>query len=405
MGKGINVLEKSLEILVISHKYPPSIGGMQKQCYELVEGLSKKTKVHRLIQTEGVSKLLFFLTAVSKARKILKANPEISLIYVNDGLMAFVLTKLLRGLQVPIVVTIHGLDIVFPMQFYQRWVKSKLSKYDAVVAVSDATQKECLIRGLNSERVHMVKNGFELPSGDKVSHDTIIAKLKSDYDFDPENKRIIVSIGRGVRRKGFSWFVRNVLTQLPDDVCYLIVGPPANTGLIKTLRFILPKRLFDFLVLFAGLAVDEVEIVDAIKEFKLSDRVRRVSHLSNEELTQLIQLADISVMPNVKVEGDFEGFGLVALEAASNATMCVAAGIEGITTAIEDGVNGILLPSGDDELWVKRLEGLLDDEDKLNEMSMTFQQNTLKQSYSWGQMVEEYYDIFKQVAQKGRTVK
>ncbi len=187
---------------------------------------------------------------------------------------------------------------------------------------------------------------------------SLLDKLKNDFGFDPKGKKIIISIGRGVRRKGFSWFIRQVMTKLPDDVCYLIIGPKTNTVPLKRLKNWLPKSLFDKIVLFAGLAVDEIEIERAIEELKLASRVKRISNLSNAELTALIQLADLSVMPNVKVEGDFEGFGLVALEAASNGTLLVGAGIEGITTAIENGVNGILLPSENASIWVDKIQEL-----------------------------------------------
>lgn len=388
------------EILVISHKYPPSIGGMQKHCFELVEGLDKQTKVHRLIQTAGISKLWFFITAVGKARKILKSNPEISLIYVNDGLMAFVLTSLMKYTDVPMIATIHGLDVVFPLAFYQKWVREKLSKYAAIIAVSEATKQECFKRGLSKDRVFMVKNGFE-PAQDSPKDLAIIReKLKTVHGFNAENKKIIVSIGRGVRRKGFSWFVRNVMIDLPENVCYLIIGPRANTGQIRFLRNILPAPLFNNLVLFAGLSIDEVEIEKAVTELSLQDRVKRISNLTYEELNALIQLADISVMPNVKVEGDFEGFGLVALEAVSNGTLCIASGIEGITSAVENDKNGILLESENKEAWVARIGDLVREPEELKSLSEKYKSFNLEHSFSWSKMVDEYYHIFKNVARE-----
>ncbi|MEP4533075.1 MAG: glycosyltransferase family 4 protein [Cyclobacteriaceae bacterium] len=386
------------EILVISHKFPPSIGGMQKHCYELVEGISKKTKVHRLIQTEGISKIGFFLTVVAKARRILKANPNISLIYVNDGLMAFVLSKLLKHTKVPMVATIHGLDVVFPMKFYQNWVRNKLAKYAGIIAVSEATENECLDRGLERERVFMVKNGFEPETMEKRDLSHIREKLKSDYQVNLDGKKVIVSIGRGVKRKGFSWFIRNVVKNLPEDVCYLMIGPSANTKQIRLLRSILPASLFEKIVLFAGLAVDDVEIEAAIKELCLDDRVKRISGLKYSELNDLVRSADISVMPNLSIPGDFEGFGLVALEAVSNGTLCIAAGIEGITTAIEDGKNGVLLESRNPEIWKNKIESFLDKPDELIALSGQYQKYNLEHSFSWSQMVDAYYDIFVKIA-------
>jgi glycosyltransferase involved in cell wall biosynthesis len=393
-------LKEHSEILVISHKYPPSIGGMQKHCFELVQGLEAKTKVHQLIQTEGVSKIRFFMTVVRKAKKILKANPNISVIYVNDGLMAFVLTRLIGQTKVPMIATIHGLDIVFPLAFYQKWVREKLSKYAAIIAVSEATKQECLKRGLREDQVFMVKNGFEPNSGSQRNRELISNKLRSEYGFNPKGKKIIVSIGRGVRRKGFSWFIRNVVDELPEDVCYLIIGPRANIGMIKTLKSLLPKDIFNNLVLFTGLSTDELEIELAIQELSLHDRVKRINHLSYEELNALVELADISVMPNVKVEGDFEGFGLVALEAVSNGTLCVASEIEGITSAIENGKNGILVEASNKEAWLSKIRSLLQDPAQLSHLSEQYRTYNLEHSFSWKRMVDEYYNIFSSIAKK-----
>ncbi|MEO9477170.1 MAG: glycosyltransferase family 4 protein [Cyclobacteriaceae bacterium] len=398
-------METKPEILVISHKFPPSIGGMQKHCYELVEGISKKTKVHRLIQTEGVSKVWFFLTVVAKARRILKANSNISLIYVNDGLMAFVLSKLLKHTRIPMIATIHGLDVVFPMKFYQNWVRNKLSKYAGIIAVSEATKKECLQRGLNRERVFMVKNGFEPETIEKRDLSHIREKLKSGYGVSLEDKKVIVSIGRGVKRKGFSWFIRNVVKDLPENVYYLMVGPGANTKQIRFLRTVLPASLFEKIVLFAGLAVDDVEIEAAIKELCLEDRVKRISGLKYSELIDLVRSADISVMPNLSVKGDFEGFGLVALEAVSNGTLCIAAGIEGITTAIEDGKNGVLLESGNPTVWKNKIEHFFNKPDELIALSDEYQKYNLEHSFSWGKMVDAYYDIFVKIADQKKMSK
>ncbi len=387
------------EVLVISHKYPPSIGGMQRQCFELVQGLKKHGTVHLLVQV-GVSKPVFFLTVVKKARKMLRENPSINLVYVNDGLMALILTPLLKYLRIPIVATIHGLDIVFPMPFFQRWVGRNLTRYDGIIAVSEATRAECISRGLSPEKTHMVKNGFEPNPPKLIDEEKIIQMLLERFHLDVRNRQVIVSIGRGVKRKGFSWFIRTVFPRLSSDTVYLIIGPPANVRLINALKFILPGKLFQRLVLFAGLATDEPEIAKAITEFGLHDRVRRISGLSNEEVLDVIRLARISVMPNLSVEGDFEGFGLVALEAASNGTLCVAAGIEGITSAIEHNVNGILLESGNSHEWVRTLDYLLTHPEIVDSKSLEFQKNTLTNSYSWDKMAGEYVRIFKQLVNK-----
>ena len=49
-----------MEVLFITHKYPPSIGGMQKQSYELIQGVSKNYKVNVIAYDNAKSNLSFF---------------------------------------------------------------------------------------------------------------------------------------------------------------------------------------------------------------------------------------------------------------------------------------------------------------------------------------------------------
>jgi glycosyltransferase involved in cell wall biosynthesis len=150
-----------MEILFITHKYPPSIGGMEKQSYELINGTAKSCKVHTLIYDNRSSKLKFLLTVCFKARKILSENPSISLIHLNDGLMAFFALPIKKMTGVPVLVTLHGLDIVYPSKLFQRFVVAKFKSLDGVIAVSQATAGECIKRGFDRDRVYIVRNGVD----------------------------------------------------------------------------------------------------------------------------------------------------------------------------------------------------------------------------------------------------
>jgi phosphatidylinositol alpha-1,6-mannosyltransferase len=93
------------------------------------------------------------------------------------------------------------------------------------------------------------------------------------------------------------------------------------------------------------------------------------------------------------VEGDEEGFGLVALEASMRGTYVLASGIEGITDAVIDGQNGSLLPSGDAQAWAEKIRTLLSDKAKLNMLSEQGKSFT-RANYSWEFMVDGYREVF-----------
>jgi glycosyltransferase involved in cell wall biosynthesis len=59
--------------------------------------------------------------------------------------------------------------------------------------------------------------------------------------------------------------------------------------------------------------------------------------------------SSLLVVPNIVVPHNPEGFGIVCLEAAARGLPTVAARIEGLQDALEEGVTGMFFESGSDE--------------------------------------------------------
>lgn len=80
------------------------------------------------------------------------------------------------------------------------------------------------------------------------------------------------------------------------------------------------------------------------------DVVRFVPAVSQEELADWYRAADVLVVPSRT-----ESFGLVALEAQACGTPVLAAGVGGLTTAVRDGVTGLLVQGHDPRAYAERL--------------------------------------------------
>ncbi len=382
-----------MEILFISHKHPPSVGGMEKQSFELVQGIERTNKVHRLIHDNKSGKLFFLLNIHNKIRKILKNNPAISMIHLNDGLMAFFCYKIKKITNLPVLVTIHGLDIVFPNSFFQKRIIKVLNTFDQVIAVSNATAKECIKRGISKSKVSVIKNGIDHDLGKIKQKDDFKFYLEYKLGIDLTAKKILVSLGRSVERKGFSWFIKNIMPVLDREYVYLMVGPKQRTNVLLSLFFcILPNKIKKQLFLFLGYPSDYNNIVKELKKPENKSRVFHLGKVPYHELKQILKYADIFVMPNIKVYGDTEGFGLVALEAAITETPVIASGIEGITDAIIDQKNGLLIQPENVQEWKEKIESLKDRISASN-FGKKAKDYTL-QNYSWAKMVNEYEQIF-----------
>lgn len=379
------------EILCITHKYPPMIGGMEQQSFELIKGLSNHYKTHVIAYKNGKSKIMWFRHLKSDIQTTLKENPNIKLIHLNDGAMGIACLWLKKNTNIPVIVTYHGLDITFPLDIFQHKLIPKLSEFDGAICVSQSTQNECLQRGFNKDKTYTIKNGVDIRLGDIPFDRNIIAKLQNNYNIDVTGKHILVTVGRPVKRKGFSWFLKNVIPHLDSNICLLMIGPmKTEFPFFEKASQALPHSLSQKVQLMLGLASDAREVGE---QLKLQKNVFHLGSLPYTDLLQVLSLADLFIMPNIRVEGDIEGFGLVALEASMRGTFVLASGIEGITDAVIDGENGYLLPSEDAPAWIDKIHELLSDKKRLKVLSKRGEKFTRK-NYSWELMVNNYKMVF-----------
>lgn len=387
-----------MKILFISHKYPPTIGGMEKQCFELIQGIEKEHEVYKVVyNADNENRVQFFFWFKKRVKKILREQPDIQIIHLNDGLMAYFGLWLQKYTSIPVVVTYHGLDIVFPGKIFQERIVPKFRNYTGGICVSTATAEACITRGFDKDKIFVVPNGVDSQIADlQFNRQETAQYFQQKYGLDLNDKKVIISLGRPVKRKGFSWFIEHVMPQLDDDVIYIMIGPRKADNTTPLWRKILPRKILRKIDLFLGASNDEQPIKQLLQAEQYKNRVIRTGALPYQNMMSLLAFADVFVMPNIPVEGDAEGFGLVALEAALSKTLVLASRLEGITEAIHDGKNGYLLPSGEAEVWVETIQKSLKDPTSLRQKSEQFQAYTLS-NFSWKKMADGYIEVFENI--------
>jgi len=387
-----------MEALFVSYKHPPSIGGIQMQNKALVDSIEQTHRVHRLIW-DGHSPLAMFLaTATARAHGILRANPGISVVHGCDGLMGVILWPLTYLTDVPMVVTVHGLDVVLPIKLWEHLAVPRLNRFDAVIPVSEGTARACRERAILPEKLRVVKNGVDISLGDIARVPDFGGRLAERLGVDLSKKRILTHIGRAVRRKGISWFLNHVLPRLEEDVIFLMIGP-RDGGTERTasqLRW-LPESVQQQITQSMGLPLDEPEIRRALTQPSLRGRAFELGAMPFGDMMQTLMLSDLFVMPNVPVQGDAEGFGLVALEASMCGVPVLVAGMEGIIDAIVEGGNGFHAPPRDADAWVARLTELLADTAELARLGQQGKAYT-REHFSWSRMADGYREVFREVS-------
>jgi len=202
----------------------------------------------------------------------------------------------------------HGLDVVAANPVYQAAVRRLRDRIDVVMPVSRATGDELIARGWPRGKVAVVPNGVDLDrfEGRASARTEVCGVQIAGAPPLPEDAFLLVAVGRQVRRKGFAWFIDDVMPKLPENV---------------------------FLWL-AGDGPEHDNIAAAIERNGLERRVRCLGRISEAELAELYRRGQMFVMPNIVVPGDMEGFGVVMLEAGACGLPTLAADLEGIRDVI-----------------------------------------------------------------------
>lgn len=385
----------AMEVLFISHKYPPATGGMEKFSYELITGMASHCVVHTLVYDGNEPRWKWFYQLRKRTRQLLSDHPGISVIHLNDGLMISFCLWLKKETRVPVVGTLHGLDVVFPLPYFQKNIVPKFNHLDAIACVSHATLKAASTRGIEANKLIVITNGVDHRLTSTLADKEVLIDIYKKYGIKT-GSRIITGMGRAVKRKGYSWFVTHVLPSLQEDVVFVMCGPVSDYG-PRWWHRVLPVQWVERLALMLGHATDEPELKSL--SLRYPGRFIRTGHMAFRDIEQLLKASQAFVMPNIQIEGDMEGFGLVALEAALAGTVVFAAGHEGITDAIQDNQNGYLLPPGNAEAWIQRLIHHLEEKNS-GDVKQAFQQYTLDH-FSWKKMVADYYGWFLKISQQG----
>jgi D-inositol-3-phosphate glycosyltransferase len=168
-----------------------------------------------------------------------------------------------------------------------------------------------------------------------VNHDVFVpggrAAARQRLGIDP-GQRLVLFAGRLQPHKGPDIAIE-ALAQLPRDVQMVVVGGPSGTGLEH------PEAL-------AHLAVQR----------GVAHRVSFLPPVAQALLADWYLAADVVCVPSHS-----ESFGLVALEAQACGTPVVAAAVGGLTTAVVDGVTGLLVNGHGPDRYARALRTLLDE--------------------------------------------
>lgn len=273
-----------------------------------------------------------------------------------EGLVAWLLARLsLRR----VVLYAHGEELTtWGRGGKYRAMRFALRHADRVIANSAHTRDTLKDMGVAPERIRLIHPGVDI---DQFKPGLDTSGLRQGLGITTEEK-LIFSVGRLSRRKGFDQTLRAV-AMLRDD------GVPA--------RYVI-----------AGIGEDADYLDGLIRELDLGDIAHRIGPVSAADLPRWLNACDVFAMPNREINGDNEGFGMVFIEAAACAKPVIAGKDGGAASAVLDNQTGLLVDGADVADVARGLRDLLTDDPRAAAMGEAGYRRA-RAELSWQRVVEK----------------
>lgn len=262
---------------------------------------------------------------------------------------------------IPFSIFVHGAEL-FVQKRKTKWVVSRIFRNARhITCVSDFTRKTLRERFPGSHDPVVIPPGTH-PGVFKPA--TERAALLERHGL--KGRRVILTASRLVRRKGQAQVIRalpRIMERVPN-VIYLVVG----TG---------PA---------------EPELRALTREMGLSEHVRFVGYVADEELPELYALCDVFVLPSTETTATesgsrgVEGFPAVFLEASACGRPVVAGKSGGSAEAMLDGVTGLLVDGKSVGQIADAVRKLLLDEKLANRLGQNGR-NRIEREFSWDAII------------------
>lgn len=351
---------RKIDVLFITRKWPPSIGGMETYSVQISNSLQSLCNL-KVFHLSGkfestflkIISLFYFIPFIFLNLLSLK---RYDVIHIGDLVLWPVLcaAKLL-GLAKRYVVSVHGLDMLYAKRnglipkiysFYLMLCIYFLRKHIQIIANSHATKELAIQLGFN--KVNVVTSGVVSPK--------TLSKFHAA-------KNYVLFVGRLVKRKGAAWFANEVLPLLPVNFRMIVVGR----------------------------ATDSYEL----KAIKDNTRVDYKGIVTNKKLKELRRSALVVLMPNIPLKSfDIEGFGLTAIEAAADGSIMLASNIEGIQDAVIDQKTGFLLPAKKPQIWANKILEIYSWNKNQRLKFIKNSQALIRKEFNWDKVAKNTLDAY-----------
>ena len=265
-----------------------------------------------------------------------------------------------RGINLPIVTTLHGTDItlVGSHPYYKNAVEFSINNSDAVTSVSKDLKRDTLSFFNIKKNIEVIPNFVDLEKYIHVHENCNRGVLAN------EDEKIITHISNFRKVKRI------------DDVInsFNLINKEINSKLI-----------------LLGDGPERIKAEKLCDELNLNEKVLFLG--ASNETAKILCLSDVFILASTT-----ESFGLVALEAMASSVPVVSTNSGGLPEVNKDGFSGYLSDVGDINTMAKNAIKILKDSTKLKNFKKNANQQANK--FDVHNIVPHYEDIYKRTLSK-----
>jgi phosphatidyl-myo-inositol dimannoside synthase len=346
-------------ILLLTEVFPPKVGGSGRWLWELYRRLPREAvhiaagedprqvafdqshdlHVERLplvFPTWGLLScrgLWHYWRTLRQLRSILQEK-RIGVLHCGkalpEGLLAYLLR---RKTGLPYFCYVHGeeLNIAQGSRELRWWTRRVLSSAQRVIANSHNTAQ--LLREewqVPSDRLNVLHPGVNTGYFQPAPHDD---RVRADLGW--KDRLVILTVGRLQKRKGQDMLLRALVRLIPrfPNLLYSIIGEGEERSTLEKLT----------------------------KELGLVAYVQFLGEIPHDALLRCYQQCDVFALPNRTVDQDFEGFGMVLVEAQACGKAVIAGASGGTAETMHVPDTGRVVPCETPEPLANTLAELLAD--------------------------------------------
>ncbi len=388
-----------MNILIISHFFPPHKGGVETASYNTAKGLANRG--HNIVvltskcekaspkyqnmngffvyrfksfyppEIKGIHQTSSFgimPKAFFKLTKIIKKH-QIQLIHAEGRLFPItILTTLFNRIifKRPMYLTVQGrLEIgltgLIENIFDKLITKNLYQNLKKIICVSESLRKRLLNFKIKPKKLTVIPNGVDITVFSKKQ----TSKYLDQYLKGKKNPKKIVFVGRLDAQKG---------------VEYLIKAIPYVIREIKNVHFFI-----------LGNGNLEVQLKKLAKLLNLFSHLTFLDMIPLEKMPDFYSSADVFCLPSIH-----EGFPLSIAEALSIGLVIIASSTEGVPEAITEGKNGFLVePKNVNQLSKKLIKVLTLSDEEIREIENN-NVKLAKDKYSWDKITHQILKVYRE---------